>query len=145
MSDGLVLIALGIALGMYFFSRTGYSPGGIITPGLLAMDLNSPVMLGTIFACAAMTAFLLSAAIKSLGLYGRQRTAAAMLIALLIKALLGAFLPLPLHWTGWVIPGLIGADMERQGAFPTVAASLAVAFATSMAGSLLYSLSGGWQ
>lgn len=38
----LLVIGVGIALGMLFFHRTGYSPGGIITPGLLALELGSP-------------------------------------------------------------------------------------------------------
>lgn len=142
LNSSSLLIALGIALGMFFFSRTGYSPGGIITPGLLAIDLADPSRLGTTFACAFLTSLLLTLAIRAWGLYGRQRTAASMLIAVGIRAALSIFLPSAPHWTGWVAPGLIGADMHRQGILPTSAASLAAAFATSLAANLLYALPG---
>ncbi len=141
-SDDALLVALGIIMGMYLFSKTGYSPGGIITPGLLAMDLNSPARLGSTFACAALTAVLLALAVRAWGLYGRQKTAMAMLIALCIKGLLALLFPFAPHWTGWIIPGLIGADMERQGALPTTAASFAAAFAASMAATLLFAPGG---
>ncbi|MGI6784031.1 MAG: poly-gamma-glutamate biosynthesis protein PgsC/CapC [Aminivibrio sp.] len=141
-NDAALYVALGILAGMYLFNRTGYSPGGIITPGLLAMDLADPGRLAAVFACAGVTALLLALAVRAAGVYGRQRTALAMLIAILARAALGFLFPAAPHWSGWVIPGLIGADMERQGVLPTAAASLAAAFAASMAAGLIITLSG---
>ncbi len=137
------LIALGIALGLFLFHRTGYSPGGIITPGFLAMELASPARTAAVFACAAAVALVLSLLVRRTGIYGRQRTGAAMLLALGLKVLLGSYLPSAPAWIGWVIPGLIGADMQRQGIVPTVAASLSAAFAASLGAALLLSFSGG--
>jgi poly-gamma-glutamate biosynthesis protein PgsC/CapC len=138
----VLLVALGIALGLFLFHRTGYSPGGIITPGFLAMELASPGRIAAAFGCALVVAALLSLLVRRTGLYGRQRTGAAMLLALGLKVLLGDLFPAAPAWIGWVVPGLIGADMQRQGIVPTVASSLASAFAASLGAALLFSLSG---
>ena len=143
MTDGdVLLVALGIALGLYLFHRTGYSPGGIITPGFMAMELASPGRIVAAFGCALAVAALLSLLVRGTGMYGRQRTGAAMLLALGLKVMLGDLFPAAPVWIGWVIPGLIGADMQRQGIIPTVAAAMASAFAASLAAALLLSISG---
>ena len=139
----ILLLALGIALGMFFYSRTGYSPGGIITPGFLALELASPERVGALLLSAGAVALLLTLAVRTTGVYGRQRTGLAMLLALGIRVLFGGFFSLSSLWVGWVIPGLLGADMQRQGVLPTLGASFAAAFAAAMAAALIGSLGGG--
>ena len=63
-----------------------------------------------------------------------------MLIALALRALTGHFSPDPL-WFGWVVPGLIAADIQRQGAAETVSSLLIVAAAAAFSMELIYSLS----
>lgn len=133
----LFVIALGIALGMFFFRRTGYSPGGIITPGFLALELASPERMLSAFLCAGAVALLLSLAVRGTGVYGRQRTGLAMLLALGIRFAGGGTSLQGTLWIGWVVPGLLGAEMYRQGVVPTVGASLSTAFAAAMASQLL--------
>lgn len=130
-------IALGIVLGMAFFRQTGFSPGGIITPGFLALEMASPERVLAAFAAGAAVALLLEGSVRLTGIYGRQKTALAMLFALGIMEFLDLILPAPSLWIGWVVPGLLGADMHRQGAVPTAAAALSTAFAASMAALLL--------
>ena len=137
----MLLIGLGIALGALFFHRTGYSPGGIITPGFLALALDSPERIVTALIFGGIVALLLSL-LERAGLYGRTRTAAALLIALVLRALAGRYAPISEMWVGWVVPGLIGADMQRQGVVPTVGAALSTAVAAAMAASLLISARG---
>lgn len=133
----LLVIGVGIALGMLFFHRTGYSPGGIITPGLIALELGSPRSLAVALLVALGVSAVLSLAVRFACLYGRQRTAAALLAALAFRAAAGVCLPFADHWIGWVAPGLIGADMQRQGVLPTAGATLATSLATAMAAHLL--------
>jgi len=75
--------------------------------------------------------------VRAAGLYGRQRTGAALLIALAVRVAAGRFLPVADLWVGWVVPGLVGADMQRQGALPALGATLATAMASGMAALLL--------
>ena len=136
----LLIIALGIALGMYFFHRTGYSPGGIITPGFLALELDSPERIAVAVLVGGAVALFLSLAVRVTGVYGRQRTGLALLFALIFRLVLeGVSVPLSSLWVGWVIPGLLGADMQRQGAVPTVTACLSTTFAAAMVARLLVS------
>ncbi|MDI9370905.1 MAG: capsule biosynthesis protein CapC [Synergistaceae bacterium] len=133
----LMIVGLGIVLGMIFFHRTGYSPGGVITPGLLALELTSPERVAWVFLFAWVASLALELAVRAVGLYGRQRIGAALLVALTVRIAAGCFLPVEDLWIGWVVPGLVGADMQRQGALPTVGATLATAIAAAMAGRLL--------
>ena len=68
---------------------------------------------------------------------GWQRLAAALLIALALRYPLVNVLGETSLWLGWVVPGLVGADIQRQGAVPTLAAVVAVSIAAAMSMQLL--------
>ena len=61
----------------------------------------------------------LEVAVRFFNLYGRTRTGLAMLLALACLAATGHYSP-DTFWFGWVIPGLIATDMQRQGAILTI-------------------------
>ena len=70
----------------------------------------------------------------------RQRLAFALLTAALLRGLLlQADLPpgAPVAGYGWLLPGLVAADMQRQGVVPTALALTAVTALTILAGGLL--------
>ena len=64
--------------------------------------------------------------------YGRQRLAVAMLIALALRYPLVSVWGETSLWLGWVVPGLIGADIQRQGVSTTLVAVVSVSIATAM-------------
>ena len=64
-----------------------------------------------------------------------------MLIALAFRLAAGNFVQ-PLPWLGWVIPGLIAADMQRQGVLETLSALTAVSVLTAFASQWLFRLGG---
>ena len=39
-------LAIGIALGMFYYHKTGWACGGIITPGVIAMYVGDPGKIG---------------------------------------------------------------------------------------------------
>ena len=41
-------------------------------------------------------------------------------------------------WLGWVVPGLVGADMQRQGMIDTLTAVVSVSVAAALLVHLLY-------
>ena len=55
-----------------------------------------------------------------------------MLIALALRYPLVSVLGETSLWLGWVVPGLIGADMQRQGPVSTLTAVVSVSIATIM-------------
>ena len=135
--DG-VTIAIGILLGMFYFRQTGESPGGIITPGLVAMRFSNPQALGLSLGVALLLGLALRFFFRRFPVYGRQRVAFAMLCALVVR------LALPIEgvregfpWLGWVVPGLVAADVERQGIAATFSGLASVSIAVSWGASLV--------
>ncbi len=137
MNREIAVVALGIALGMIYFHRTGFSPGGIISPGILALHMFSFHVFAWTAAFSIFIFILLEIAVRTFGVYGRQRTALSLLIAALIGLMPTGFLPLEPVWLGWVIPGLVASDIQRQGFVPTISGLVAISGITFMAGGFL--------
>ncbi len=137
MNREIAVVALGIALGMIYFHRTGFSPGGIISPGILALHMYSFHVFAWTAAFSIIIFILLEIAVRTFGVYGRQRTALSLLIAALIGLMPTGFLPLEPVWLGWVIPGLVASDIQRQGFVPTISGLVAISGITFMAGGFL--------
>ena len=130
-------LAAGMLLGMFYYHRTGWACGGIITPGVIAMYIGDPGKVGISLLAGLVTWAILAALVRVTNIYGRQRLVAAMLIALALRYPLVSVLGETSLWLGWVVPGLIGADIQRQGPVPTLAAVVAVSIATIMSVQLL--------
>ena len=130
-------LAIGIALGMLYYHKTGWACGGIITPGVIAMYIGDPGKIGFSLLAGMVTWLLLELLVRLTNIYGRQRLAAALLIALALRYPVVAASGEASLWLGWVVPGLIGADAQRQGPLMTLTAIATVSIATVMAVSLL--------
>jgi hypothetical protein len=128
-------VGLGILTGLVWSRRTGWSCGGIITPGLLALYASQPLDAAFALILGVALCAPLSFVSRELGLCGRERVGAAMLLALCVRIAL-AF-PVPLHPVGWVIPGLIAADGQRQGVGMTLCGTLSCAIVTTFGMTLL--------
>lgn len=112
---------------------TGYSPGGIVVAGYLAMFAQQPVWLAGTLAVSLASWALVRLLENYLLLYGRRLFAMHLLAGMLLGQgvmLLGRGAA---HWDwglsviGWIVPGLLARDYDRQGFLPTVlAAALAV-------------------
>jgi len=125
-------LAIGMLLGMFYYHRTGWACGGIITPGIVAIHIAEPGKLAVALAAGLVTWAVLEWLVRQFGLYGRQRLASAMLVALALRYPLVSVLGEASLWLGWVVPGLVGADMQRQGPLPTLVAVVAVSAAAAM-------------
>ena len=121
-------VGLGIFVGLVWTRRTGWSCGGIITPGLLALYAPSPARAVLTLALGVVLTPLLSLCARAWDLYGRERVGAAMLLALLAQTALRFVLPF--HGIGWVIAGLVAADAERQGLVMTLCGALSCSLFT---------------
>jgi poly-gamma-glutamate biosynthesis protein PgsC/CapC len=127
-----VTFIVGLAVALLFTEIFGLLPGGIIVPAFVALYLDQPLrVLATILA-----ALLSLACYKFLGryvlLFGRRRFVALILLGgffgqfwALLWPHLGS-LSLDLRVVGWIIPGLLANNLERQKIIPTLA-SLATA------------------
>ena len=143
--DGIT-IAIGILLGMFYFRQTGESPGGIITPGLVAMRFSNPQALCLSLGAALLLGVALRLFFRRFSVYGRQRVAFAMLCALAVRlALPGEWGGEGFSWLGWVVPGLVAADVERQGIAATFSGLASVSVAASWGASLVLAIASGWK
>ena len=138
---GCVTMALGVLMGLVWSRRTGWGCGGLETPGLMALYAASPARVVAALAMGLLLAPVLSFVARSLALYGRERAGAAMLLALTAHLALLFVVPSP-PWLGWVVPGLIAADAERQGAVMTVCGATSCAIAASFGVGLIRGLLG---
>lgn len=136
-----LLLAAGVAASMIWHKRTGLASGGIVSPGVLAMTMGDARRVLAGLAVGLAVALILRLLKRYEPLFGRERTGAAMLLALLIRFAAGGATADPL-WFGWVVPGLIGADIERQGALPTLTSLFITSFAAIFAAVLIQALSG---
>ena len=130
-------LALGMLLGMFYYHKTGWACGGIITPGVIAMYIGDPYKVSVSIAAGLLTWVILEMLVRRFSIYGRQRLATAMLIALALRYPLVSVWGEMSLWLGWVVPGLIGADIQRQGLLTTLTAVVAVSLATVMSVQLL--------
>jgi len=133
-------IGSAIALSMFFTRRTGMSCGGVITPGLLALSLGDPLKVGLALGMGVVLSFVLGAFVRLTGIYGRERLALSLLLALGARVVFQAFFPIPSLWLGWVVPGLIAADIQRQGIVGTVSGAVSVAVAAAFVADLSFRL-----
>lgn len=145
------IAALGIALGLVFslicYLATNLSPGGMITPGWLALtlveDLQRAAMVVGVTAVTYVFVLLLK---RYVILYGKRLFAAVVLAGVLLQATLVIVLSMqfPLLYSnqtlGFIVPGLISYQMLRQPRGATLVATGSVtlmAYVVITAGILL--------
>ncbi|BCV23928.1 poly-gamma-glutamate biosynthesis protein PgsC [Gelria sp. Kuro-4] len=125
-----VTFGLGVLLSLAAHELLNVSPGGIIVPGYLALYLTQPARLGGTFLVSLATLGVVKLLSNAIILYGRRKFACYVVVGLILTWVLAALhlnLAGPWRALGYVIPGLIARDMERQGVLATVAAALLVA------------------
>ncbi|MFD3802078.1 poly-gamma-glutamate biosynthesis protein PgsC/CapC [Streptomyces sp. NPDC058611] len=132
------IAAIGIALGLLFsllcYLTTNLSPGGMITPGWLALTLIEDLQRAAlVVGITALTYALTLVTQKFVILYGKRLFAAVVLIGVLLQATVVIVLQMkfPLLYAnqtlGFIVPGLIAYQLVRQ---PKGATMLATGSAT---------------
>ncbi len=122
-----IAIVVGIVVSMLWYERKNISPGGVIVPGLLALFvLTRPMMILYTLLVAFGSSFTIGQLSEHVVLFGRRRFSAIMLLsfgyAWLLELATGAIPGLEAQWQviGFIIPGLIANEMERQGHLDTL-------------------------
>lgn len=117
MNDTLLL---GIILSLIFAEFTDLSPGGIIVPAYFAMYSYDPMrILGTLL-IAVLSVAMVRLMSHYMILYGRRRFAVYVMTGIFLRMLLGFALADTGFSIGYLIPGILGRDMEKQGIVPTL-------------------------
>lgn len=133
--------ALGIALGLVFslvcYLTTNLSPGGMITPGWVALTMVTHVQLAAMMVgVAALTYGATRLLQRNVILYGKRLFAAVVVCAVVMQTtvMLALNHQFPLLYTsqtlGFIVPGLIAYQLVRQPFGATVLSTTAVTLAT---------------
>jgi gamma-polyglutamate biosynthesis protein CapC len=130
-------LAIGLVFSLVCYLVTNLSPGGMITPGWLALTLVSKPEFGLIIVLmTALTYGAIRVLQRVVILYGKRLFAAVVLTAVLLQS--GLFLVM-VHYSptlfiyqtlGFVVPGLIAYQLIRQPPLATVLATGAVSLAS---------------
>lgn len=130
-------LGVGLVFALVCYLTTNLSPGGMITPGWIALALVEDYrQVAVIVVMTGVTFGLTKILMKVVILYGKRLFAAIVLLSVLLQ--LSLFLvvqrEVPLlfsHQTlGFVAPGLIAYQLVRQPVGPTLLATGVVAAGT---------------
>lgn len=121
-------IGIGIAIGFLFYEIVGLSPGGIVVPGYIALFVDQPIRIMVTIGIAIITYYIVLFLSNYLILYGKRRFLTMILISFLVKWLVESFIfqfpvtNIEIQSIGYIIPGLLANEMQRQGILPTLLA-----------------------
>lgn len=125
-----VAIGLGLVVSLLLSEFLGVASAGMVVPGYIALFLTRPSQLALTLLAAGLT----FTGIRVLGnfviIYGRRRTAFAILLGYLLGAIVGrvgSYYVAPMEAggeavIGYIIPGLVAIWMDRQGVLETLGA-----------------------
>jgi len=139
-SEPGIYIGIGMILSLFLTETLGVTAGGIIVPGYIAMNLESPSRLIITFAISLITFLIIKLLSQFIMVYGKRRLVLALLIGFLLGYLsrsefifLSGFEKGEFIVIGNIIPGLIANWMDRQGAIRTISTVLITAGITKLA------------
>ena len=122
-----IAIIVGIVIAMLWYEKRNLSPGGVIVPGLVALFVvTRPLVIIYTLLVAFLTMLIVKKASDHVILFGRRRFSALMLISFGIAWLLELVtnategMSAEFQVIGFIIPGLIANEMQRQGTFETL-------------------------
>ena len=129
MIDPLTLsIGIGLAIGLILVELLGLYAGGMVVPGYLALEMHQPGSVILTLLDGLIIFFFIKIISSFLIIYGRRRIALIVLIAFLSGALMRHLFSsyyfvsnIGQVYTviGYIIPGLIALDIDRQGIIET--------------------------
>ena len=138
---------LGLMISLLFTGFTGLYPGGIIVPGYLALYLQHPLRIAGTIIVALLTLLCFRLASRYLILFGTRRFVFMIFVAgiwsLLWFRLFPVILPGSLEFRviGWVVPGLIANNFEKQGVVVTSASIATATVVTFFVAQIFHALS----
>jgi len=138
-SEPGIYIGIGMVLSLFLTETLGVTAGGIIVPGYIALNLESPERLVITFGISILTFLIIKLLSKFIMVYGKRRLVLALLIGFLLGYLSRSenMITAGLGTTdfiviGNIIPGLIANWMDRQGVLRTISTVLITAGITKL-------------
>ncbi|MGN1163796.1 MAG: poly-gamma-glutamate biosynthesis protein PgsC [Candidatus Ornithospirochaeta sp.] len=125
-------VALSVIMSFLTTELTGLLTGGMISAGYLAYWFGEPMRIVSTILMSILIALILRLSRQFLILYGRRRFMMAILLSIFGVYLVEksyffvSSFSFDMRIIGYIIPGLIASDMEKQGIVRTTLALSAV-------------------
>lgn len=121
-------IGIGLVVSLVFSESMGLAAGGLVVPGYIALSLRDPIQVVMTLVLGFATFLCVRLLGNFMVLYGRRRT----VVIILVGFVLGWFFrnlmvleiagdTIELAAIGYIIPGLVGMWIDRQGVAETTA------------------------
>lgn len=126
-------VILSVVLGFVGSEFLGLLSGGLVSAGYLAYYFNQPLRVCSTLVLAILICLIVKALQNVMIIYGRRRFFLTILVGILLSQVMEALLVTTSAFQhdfriiGYLIPGLIANDMEKQGVLRTLLMCLACA------------------
>lgn len=119
-------IAIGLVLGFLFYEWIGFLPGGLVVPGYLALYWDRPFMIVSTIIMSLLTYGFVRLLSRVTILYSRRRFLLMVITGFVFQWLFEllvvrtSVINIEIDTIGYIIPGLIANEMDRQRIIPTI-------------------------
>jgi poly-gamma-glutamate biosynthesis protein PgsC/CapC len=127
---------IGVILAVFYVEIMDIYPGGIIVPAYIALYLDQPLRVLATVLIALLSLLTYQLLSRFFILFGRRRFVMLLLLGALWGQLWFFIVPqmftgaTELRMIGWVIPGLLANNCEKQRFFATLASLFTVSVLT---------------
>ena len=129
-------LLIGIIVAIIYTEILETYPGGIIVPAYVALHLDDPLRVVITVSIAFLSLLVYRLFSRHFILFGKRRFVTLLLIGVLLSqilTLLSASISIAsnkLLVVGWLIPGLLANNLEKQRWLPTLASLVTVVVLT---------------
>ena len=119
-------VVLSVLLGFIGSEFLGILSGGLVSAGYISFYVNQPARVASTLLMAVAICLIVRALAHVMILFGRRRFILTMLVSILLTQILESVLivtssvDIDMRIIGYIVPGLIANDMEKQGIFKTL-------------------------
>lgn len=127
---------IGLLIAVLYVEIVGVYPGGIIVPAYIALYLNQPLRILATVAIALLCVFLYRVLSRFVILFGKRRFVTFVFLGAVLAQVWSFVFPqffpdsFGLRAIGWLIPGLLANNCEKQRSLPTLASLATVSIFT---------------
>lgn len=121
-------IFIGILVGFIYYELFGFTPGGVVVPGYIALYFFEPGRIAATLMVSFLTLGVLALLSNWMFLFGRRAFMAAVIVGFLLRWGVDVAVTslqdvgIELRVIGYIIPGLIAHEFRRQGIVHTLCA-----------------------
>lgn len=127
------IYALGVILSIFFYEITGISPGGIIVPAYFMMYLDRHEIIVATILVSVITLCMVKFISNYTILFGKRKFSLMVMVSVIIGYVftylpvqyMGQYIPI----IGYIIPGILAYELDKQGSLRTLSSLLIVTLA----------------